>query len=63
MTAARMGVLSERTGRLSRALRDRVLLPLVSLLPAQTAMRSLMQEPVDRLAVIGAAPPDVQPSR
>ena len=63
MTAARMGALSERTDRLSRALRDRLLLPLVSLLPTQAAMRSLMQEPIERLAVMAAATPGARPSR
>jgi len=53
--AARIGRASEKTHPLMRALRDRVLLPLASLLPAQRQLRMLLQESPELLRAMTRA--------
>ncbi len=56
-TAARLGRLAEMTHPLARILRDRVLMPLAALLPAQRQLRALLQESPEALRAMVLHPP------
>jgi 2-polyprenyl-6-methoxyphenol hydroxylase-like FAD-dependent oxidoreductase len=54
-TAERLGKLAELSHPILRALRDRLVMPLASLFPAERQLRGLLQEPPELLMKIGRA--------